>query len=76
MLFISGMLGRGTLYVTSSTIVDVIETIGCFVFLDVEGDGPVCLTCICSIEVCMSLDSPLLKRSLSIFSNCISSTEV
>ena len=48
MLFISGMLGRGTLYVTSSTIVDVIETIGCFVFLDAEGDGPVCLT---NIEV-------------------------
>ena len=48
MLFISGMLGRSTLYVTSSTIVDIIETIGCFVFLDAEGDGPVCLT---NIEV-------------------------
>ena len=48
MLIITGMLGRGTLYVTSSAIVDVVETIGCFVFLDADGDGPVRLT---NIEV-------------------------
>ena len=44
MLIITGMLGRGTLYITSSAIVDVVETIGCFGFLDAEGDGPVRLT--------------------------------
>ena len=48
MLIITGMLGRGTLYVTSSAIVDFVETIGCFMFLDAEGDWPVRLT---NIEV-------------------------
>ena len=41
MLIITSMLGRGTLYVSSSTIVDVVETIGCFMFFNAEGDGSV-----------------------------------
>ena len=44
MLLITSMLGRGTLYVSSNTIVDVVETIGCFMFFNPEGDGSVRLT--------------------------------
>ena len=38
------MLGWGTHYVSSSTIIDVVKMIGCFMFFNMEGDGHVHLT--------------------------------